>query len=376
MSLKSFPAVYMRGGTSRVLIFKESDLPSDRGEWDRIFLACLGSPDPYGRQLDGLGGGVSSLSKVCVLSPSEREDADVDYTFAQVAVTESKVDYKGNCGNVSSAVGPFAVLNGWCNVEGSQACVRIYNTNTQKIIHSYFPIEKGEPVFQGDLAIPGVSGQGAPIRLQFQNPGGAVTGKLLPTGQVSEILDIPGIGQLRASLVDAANPCVFIKAQDVGLTGTELPDDFENDPTLLQKLDLIRRCASVQMGIATNLIEAKNSVAIPYLGIVSPSLEFQPLGERRLLPQDMNFSMRVIASGQPHKALPLTVSLCAAVAAKIPGTVVQEVSTLSSQEIRIGMPSGVLTLNAEVREKDGEWIAESGSFYRTARLLFAGRVYC
>ncbi|AFY02462.1 2-methylaconitate cis-trans isomerase PrpF family protein [Bdellovibrio bacteriovorus] len=364
MAQRSFPAVYMRGGTSRVVVFKKDDLPSDPALWNEIFLSCLGSPDSHGRQLDGMGGGISSLSKVSVLSPSAREDADVDYTFAQVSVTEAKVDYKGNCGNVSSAVGPFAVMAGWVKPSGNEACVRIFNTNTSKIIHSYFPVENGEPVFAGDFAIPGVSGTAAPVRLEFQQPGGAVTGKLLPTGQVRETLKVSESESMEVTLLDAANPCVFVRAKDLGLTGAETPAQLEASVELLKKLDLVRRLGSVKMGIAPDLEAAKNSIAVPYIALVSaPSSD------------GMNFSMRVIASGQPHKALPLTVSLCAAVAAKIPGTVVSELASGISNEVQIGMPSGVLTLNADVTQEKGQWTAVSGSFFRTARLLFAGRIF-
>ncbi|MGE9743585.1 2-methylaconitate cis-trans isomerase PrpF family protein [Bdellovibrio bacteriovorus] len=364
MTQRSFPAVYMRGGTSRVVVFKKDDLPSDPALWNEIFLSCMGSPDSHGRQLDGMGGGISSLSKVCVLSPSEREEADVDYTFAQVSVTEAKVDYKGNCGNVSSAVGPFAVMAGWVKPSGSEACVRIFNTNTSKVIHSYFPVKDGEVVFEGDFAIPGVSGTAAPVRLEFQHPGGAVTGKLLPTGSVRDTLKISESESIEVSLLDAANPCVFVRAQDVGLTGAETPAQLEASGDLLEKLDLIRRRGSVEMGIAPDLEAAKNSIAIPYIALVSAPVSDQ-----------MNFSMRVIASGQPHKALPLTVSLCAAVAAKIPGTVVSQLANGISNEVQIGMPSGVLTLNADVTQENNQWTAVSGSFFRTARLLFAGRIF-
>ncbi|MGE5085224.1 MAG: 2-methylaconitate cis-trans isomerase PrpF family protein [Bacillota bacterium] len=375
MSLRSIPAVYMRGGTSRALIFRRDHLPEDSKLWDEIFLAALGSPDPYGRQLNGMGGGTSSLSKVAIVGPSERSEADVDYTFAQVSVTESKVDYKGNCGNISSAIGPYAIEQGWVQGVGSQTTVRVYNTNTQKIIHSHFPASKDKPEYHGNLSIPGVAGTGAPIRLEFIAPGGATTGQLLPTGRVRDVLTIPEIGDVEVSLVDAANACVFVDAKTVGLQGTELPTDFEAHPKWLQKLDLIRRHASVKMGIARDIEHAKSFIAIPYIGIVSDPQSFQPLGENYTEASSMDFSMRVIASGQPHKALPLTVSLCAAVASQLTGSVVAKVSAGATGEVRIGMPSGVLTLAAQVENKNGHWTVHSGSFYRTARLLFEGRVF-
>ena len=199
MIQKSIPAVFMRGGTSKALIFHLRDLPAERNEWAWLFAAAMGTPDPYGRQLDGMGGGVSSLSKVCVISPSSRPDADIDYTFAQVMIKEARVDYKGNCGNMSAAVGPFAVDEGLVRADGDSATVRIYNTNTGKLIHSVFPVEDGLARYDGDLVIPGVSGSGAPIRLDFKDRGGASTGRLLPTGQVVDHLDVQGLGSLRVS---------------------------------------------------------------------------------------------------------------------------------------------------------------------------------
>src|SRR6185503_1183493 len=202
---RPIPAVFMRGGTSKAIMFHARDLPQDRAAWDDIFTAAMGSPDPYGRQLDGMGGGISSLSKVCVLAPSTRDDADVDYTFAQVQIKEAAVDYRGNCGNMSSAVGPFAVDEGIVRPNGDTAIVRIFNTNTQKIIRSTFPLDDGRAATDGDLTIPGVAGTGAPVRLDFLAPGGATTGRLLPTGHAIDRLDVPGLGPIEVSMVDAAN---------------------------------------------------------------------------------------------------------------------------------------------------------------------------
>lgn len=364
-NMTSYRALYMRGGTSRALIFNETDLPADRKSWDALFLRALGSPDSYGRQLDGMGGGISSLSKVAIVRTSKHPGADVDYTFAQVSVTEAKVDYKGNCGNISSAIGPFAVMQGLCKVTGDEACVRIFNTNTQKIIHSYFPLKNTQPEFSGKFEIPGVSGTGAPIRLEFQEPGGASTGKLLPTGKICETLQVQGVGPIEVSMVDAANACVFVRAQDVGMTGKEMPIELEQAKDLLKRLDLIRRHASVAMGISKDVEDAKNYIAIPYIGIISAAAN-----------KDMDFEMRVIASGQPHKALPLTVSLCAAVTAKLPGSVIHEaVQGRSLKQVRIGMPSGILQLDADVENRNGHWSVRSGSFFRTARPLFQGEVF-
>ena len=371
------PAVFMRGGTSKAILFHARDLPAERAAWDPLFCAALGTPDPYGRQLDGMGGGVSSLSKICVLAPSNRPDADIDYTFAQVQIREARVDYAGNCGNMSAAVGPFAVDEGLVSVSDGEATVRIFNTNTAKIIRATFPVAGGRTRYDGALAIPGVFGTGAPIRLDFLEPGGATTGRLLPTGRVIDRLDIPGLGPIEASLVDAANATVFVRARDLGLTGTELPDRLESDPALLSLLDAIRVQGSVMMGIAPDAEAARAIRMVPFVGLVAPPADTLTLTGETVPAAEIDLAARVISNGQPHRALPLTVSLCTAVAARIPGTLVAQVLSPSAGEgaLRLGMPSGVLTVGAEVVAEAGGWAARAGSFYRTARRLFDGRVW-
>lgn len=378
MTQYSLPAAFMRGGTSKALMVQRRDLPENQDDWAPIFTAAMGSPDPYGRQLDGMGGGVSSLSKVCIIAPSEHPDADVDYTFAQVMVKENNVGYRGNCGNMSSAVGPFAVDQGMVPAgENGQTTVRIFNTNTQKIIHSTFETQDGRASYQGDLTIPGVSGTGSPIKLDFVQPGGATTGTLLPSGNVTDMLDVPGVGTLEVSYVDAANAAVFVRAKDVGLTGLELPDELENDPEILARLDAIRVQASVKMGITPDVETAKSIKIVPFICIVSPPADNPTLSGDTVSAADIDLVARVISNGQPHRALPLTVSLCTAVAARITGTVVAQALSPSAGDgaLRLGMPSGVLTVDADVRQEDGEWVAHAGSFFRTARLLFDGNVW-
>jgi 2-methylaconitate cis-trans-isomerase PrpF len=374
---RPIPAVFMRGGTSKAIMFHARDLPQDRAAWDAIFTAAMGSPDPYGRQLDGMGGGVSSVSKVCVLAPSERDDADIDYTFAQVQVKERKVDYKGNCGNMSSAVGPFAVDEGLVRAGSDSATVRIFNTNTKKIIRATFPLEAGRARYDGDLVIPGVAGTGAPVRLDFVEPGGAATGKLLPSGNTMDRLEVPGFGAIDASLVDAANPAVFVRARDIGLTGTELPEQLEANPKIMQLLDDIRVQGSMRMGIAPDAAAARAISAVPFMAIVSPPTDARTLTGDPVHAADIDLTVRVVSSGQPHRALPVTISLCTAVAARITGTVVAEVLSpaAGSKSLRLGMPSGVLTVDADVVSEGGAWRARAGSFYRTTRRLFDGRVW-
>ncbi len=376
MPLLALPAVFMRGGTSRAVMFHRKDLP-ERGEWDPIFLAAMGSPDPNGRQLNGMGGGISSLSKVCVLAPSEREDADIDYTFAQVQIREAMVDYRSNCGNMSSAVGPFAVDEGLLHPNGDTAVVRIFNTNTKKIIRSTFPLVDGRAGTDGTMAIPGVAGTGAPVKLDFLTPGGATTGRLLPTGSPVDRLEVPGFGPMEASMVDAANACVFVRATDLGLTGRELPEELDTNLAVLDLLQRVRRAASVAMGIAATEEEAGTIRGVPIIGFVAPPMDAPTLSGDPIQADDVDLTARFISNGQPHRALPLTASLCTAVAARIGGTLAnQALRPGGSASIRIGMPSGILTVDADVnQDPSGQWFAHSGAFYRTARRLFDGRIY-
>ena len=377
MPQRGISAAFMRGGTSKAIMFRQADLPADRAAWDSIFTAAMGSPDPYGRQLNGMGGGVSSLSKICVIQPSARADADVDYTFAQLAIRDASVDYKGNCGNMSSAVGPFAVEEGMVSVPAgaSQAVVRIFNTNTGKIIHARFPVEGGMPRYDGDCVIPGVAGSGAPIRLDFLNPGGATTGRLLPTGLVRERLAIAGFGPVEASLVDAGNATVFVRAAEIGLLGTEMPDALDSRPDVLALLDAIRIEASLRMGISHSLEEARSIRTVPYVGFVSAPCDSASLTGAAIAADQTDLLARVISNGQPHRALPLTASLCLATAARITGSVVADcLRPGAADKIRIGMPSGILEVDADVAQDGGAWVARSGAYLRTARRLFEGRV--
>ena len=377
MSQRKYPAAFIRGGTSKAVVFHAADLPNERAEWDEIFLAAIGSPDPYGRQLDGMGGGVSSLSKVCVVGKSTHPEADIDYTFAQVQVKEAKVDYSSNCGNMSSAMGPFAVDEGLVQVSGDEALVRIHNTNTKKIIHARFPLVNGCAAVEGALEIPGIAGTGAPVRLDFVTPGGAATGKLLPTGNVRDTLDVPGVGKIAVSMIDAANPCVFVRARDVGLSGTEPPAEVEANAAVMQKFAAIRCAASVAMGITRDVHEAATRLTNPSIGYVSLPQDCALSSGVALRGEEIDVTGRMIARGQAHRDMPLTRALCMAVAARIVGTVVHEMSRATDNpdtELRIGMPAGVITAAAEVRLKDGAWVAERGSFMRTQRRLFEGSV--
>ncbi|MYZ46859.1 PrpF family protein [Rhizobiales bacterium L72] len=377
MTQEAIKAAFIRGGTSKAVIFRREDLPEEQKDWDPIFLSLMGSPDPNGRQLDGMGGGLSSLSKICVVGRSKRSDADVDYTFAQVGIREATVDYAGNCGNMSSAIGPFAVDEGLVDppADGT-ATIRIYNTNTAKIICASFETRNGKAVVAGDFRIDGVAGSGAPIRLEFMDPGGAKTGTLLPTGAARDVLNVPGLGETEVTLLDAANPCVFVPASALGKVGNERPDELDGDALLLERLEAIRSAGSVRMGLAANLVEAHRISSIPQIIMVSAPADMRTTSGERLSARDYSIGVRAISNGQPHRALMITGALCLAVAVRINGTIPHGLATASSGPIRIGHPSGILSVDAEVvgTENPAEARATYGAIYRTSRRLFEGRV--
>ncbi|THC88331.1 hypothetical protein EYZ11_012220 [Aspergillus tanneri] len=358
---RSLPAAYYRGGTSRAVFFKKNDLPPHRSDWDEIFRRVLGSPDPNGRQLDGLGGGISSLSKVCVVDKSDRLDADVDYTFVSLGVKTSQVDYSSNCGNMISAVGPFAVDSQLVTVnsEGrSDAELRILNTNTGKIIRSRFPVVDGEADSSGSFAIDGVAGTGAKIQLDFLDPAGSRTGQMLPTGEVVNTFD-----GIRTTCIDVGNPCCFVLASELGFPGTITPDEIEAHPALLGRLDYIRRQAGVVMGLAEKPELVPGSV--PKIGMVSAP-------DSTVV---VDVVVRALSVGQPHRAVPITVALALAAAAKLPTSVVAEVTSpqpMHPAGITLGHASGSLIVRAEFKD-DGS--LSHATVFRTARRLMEGRVF-
>lgn len=371
-------AVFMRGGTSKAVMFRAEDLPRERERWTPIFLGVIGSPDANGRQLDGMGGGVSSLSKVCVIGAPTRPDADVDYTFAQVSVRSATVDYSGNCGNMSSAVGPFAVDEGLIKVDGAEAVVRIHNTNTRKLIVARFAMDDGRAAVDGDFALPGVAGTGAPVRLEFLEPGGAGTGRLLPTGNVIDRIDIAGLGVIEVSMIDAANPCVFVAAESLGVTGIEMPDELEANGDLLARLDAIRIAASLRMGIARSADEAMRKPSIPKVAMVTGPRDALTLAGDRIATDDSDLTVRMISIGQPHRAVPLTGAMCLAVASRLPGSIAHRVARAAASPdapVRIAQPSGLTVVGAAVRRAADGWIADHATVYRTARRLMEGVVF-
>jgi len=369
MTQRAIPAVFMRGGSSKGVFFHASDLPSDRSALDPILLSVIGSPDPYGRQIDGMGGGISSLSKAVIIGPPTRPDCDVDYSFAQVAVDRPVVDWASNCGNLSSAVGPFAVDEGLVAAADGNALVRIHQVNTAKVIHARFPVSGGKAVVTGDFAIAGVAGTGARIRLDFLEPGGAGTGRLLPTGNARDHLDVPGFGPVAVSMIDAANPIVFVAAGNLGLTGTELPDAIEARPDVMAALDWIRRQAAVAMGMAARPEDA--ALSVPKVAMLAAPGACATLDGRTVPAPAQDIAVRMISMERAHRAVPLTGAMCLAVAARLPGTVAHALARdAGGDEVRVANPSGVLSVGAIVR--DGE--AKSALVFRTARRLMQGAV--
>jgi 2-methylaconitate cis-trans-isomerase PrpF len=373
MALQKLHAVFARGGTSKALLFHQRDLPSDRDDWTPIFLAALGSPDPNERQLDGMGGGTSSLSKVCVIGPPTHAQADVDFTFAQVGVERATVDYGGNCGNMSSAIGPFAVDEKLVEVaRDGDVTVRIHNTNTSKLIHATFEVVDGRARVDGPLHIDGVAGSGAPIRLQFRDLAGARTGRLLPAGSpICELRHSRG-DTIRASMIDAGNPCVFIDAQALGLDGTQTPEQLESDAGLMAALEHLRRQASVVMGIAPDEERAAASRSVPFIGMVARTRPWLSRSGIQLGAPDADLSVRMLSSGNAHKAIPITAALCIAVACRTSGTLPAEFCSSTAGPLRIGHPSGIVVVEAEPDPESGQ--VRHASVYRTTRRLFQGEV--
>ncbi|MFQ5565437.1 MAG: 2-methylaconitate cis-trans isomerase PrpF family protein [Paracoccaceae bacterium] len=374
----SCPAVFMRGGTSKGLFFCADDLPRDPAARERFLLRATGSPDLNGRQLDGMGGGVSSLSKVMIVSRSGREGVDVDYDFGQIAIGEPVIDRKANCGNLSSAVGVFAVEAGLVSPPDGEAVLRMFNVNTGKRVDCVLQVSGGHARVHGDCAIAGVAGTGAPIRLNFLEPGGAGTGTLLPTGAPVDMLELPDGTSVAASIVDATNIYVFVRAADMGLTGTELPAAIRSKLAVISRFEAIRGAAAVKAGVAASARQAtRASPATPKVAMVAAAADAPTLSGDRLRADECDIQVRMISMGTPHLAIPLTGALCTGVAAQVPGTLVQECTrpVVAGEAFRVGHGSGVLPVEAVVSRRGDGWIAECASVYRTARVLMEGRVF-
>lgn len=363
----------MRGGTSKGVYLLEHDLPLDPERREQVILKIFGSPDP--RQIDGLGGADPLTSKVAIVGPPSVEGADVDYTFGQVEINKACVHFNGNCGNISAGVGPFAIMRGLVKAQEPVTTVRIYNTNSKKILVEEVPVEDGEPAVYGDFSIPGVPGSGAEIRIDFSRTAGAATGKLLPTGNPVDEVEVPGYGRISMSLVDMGNPIAFLRAADLGLRGTERPDEVDGNPKLLKKLEACRTAAAVRLGF---MKAGEETPALPLLAFTAPPADYVDfITGRQIHKEEMDFTARLMFMGIMHKTYAGTGSICTAAAAKIPGTLVyqQVENAKEKQAIRIGHPAGVMPVNTLADYQGGQVIFRNVGNSRTARRIMDGYVY-
>ncbi len=366
------PCVIMRGGTSKGIYILGNDLPKDQEKRDKVVLSIFGSPDS--RQIDGLGGADPLTSKLAIIDRSDREGIDVDYTFGQVDIHHAFVDYSSNCGNISSGVGPYAITQGLVKAVEPVTVVRIYNTNTDKVFEAEVPVVKGKPAVTGDYKIDGVPGTGARIGLNMAGTVGAGTGRLLPTGNPTDEIEVEGFGRLEVSMVDAASPMVFVRAKDIGLQGTEGPVQIDTDPAMLDLLETIRCIAAEKMGIADRATAHEKVRAIPMVAFVSPAQEYQShtTGES-ISPDRIDFVSRVMFMGIMHKTYSGTATICTGCAAVTPGTIVNELMGNRGSDVlvRIGQPAGMIECDMSV--ENGE--IKRAVLGRTARRIMEGYVY-
>ena len=374
--MRSFKTVFMRGGTSKGCMFLREDLPA-REEWDDIFVQVMGSPDP--KQIDGMGGCVSSNNKIVVVNKSQRPGVDIDYIVGQSIVGQSKIDYKSNCGNMTAAAAPFAVEIGLVeHLTEPTTTVHMFNLNTDKYIDVEVPVKNGQFNNEGICAIAGVDGTAGELKVNFLNPAGSKTGKLFPTGKAKEMLTLPD-GEIEATILDVSNPIVLVRAADIGLTGRELPAQIDADKVVSDKLEAIRGAACVKMGFAKDLKDAtENSPAVPKVGFVEAPVDFIDISGKAVEAGDMDICARVISVFKCHKACPLTSASAISVAAAIPGTLVNELAQSGAEAVRIGHPSGVMTMFPyldDTRKPLNEIQVSGVAVQRTARRIMDGTVY-
>jgi 2-methylaconitate cis-trans-isomerase PrpF len=377
----SVPAAFYRGGTSRAVIFREADLAAyDSATREAIVLAAIGSPDPYGREIDGLGGGISSLSKVAIVGPAPPDgDADVTFKFGQVDVERPVVEFLGTCGNISAAIGPFAVDEGLVPAREPITTVRVVSVNTGQRYLCHVPVTGGRAEVEGDYTIDGVPAPGAQIALEFLEPGGSLGHGVLPTGRECETLELDDSKILTVSIVDAANPMVFVRAADLGATATELPQDIDANPTLHAALEEIRDLAAVRLGLAATPGEAhERARAIPKVVMVAPPTRYVTTDGAGVERSEVDLVARMLSMGKAHRTMAGTAAICTAVAAAIEGTVVHEVAdprVRDSGVVRVGHAAGMLDIGVSVERRPGGWFARSVSTFRTARRIMDGRIY-
>lgn len=381
MNQLRIPAVYMRGGTSKGVFFLADDLPSDPTQRDRILLRVIGSPDRFGKHIDGMGGATSSTSKVVILSKSTRPGHDVDYRFGQVAIDRPMVDWSGNCGNLSAAVGPFAISAGLAKAPfDGTATVRIWQANIAKTIISHVHMRGGEVAELGDFELDGVAFPAGEVKLEFLDPSadeeGGEGGAMFPSGNKVDWLDVPGVGQVEATLINAGNPTIFINAASLGLDGTELQGQVNGKTELLARAEAIRGRGAVAMGLVSSAEEATaERPHTPKLAFVAEPAPYVASDGKPVAASSIDILARIFSMGQLHHAMTGTGAVAIAAAAAIPGTLVHRVAPMGSDgRVRFGHPSGSLAVGAEASLADGEWVVKKVVMSRSARRLMEGYV--
>ena len=376
------PAVYMRGGTSKGVLFNRADLPAAAqmpgAVRDAVLLRVIGSPDPYGKHTDGMGGATSSTSKAAIVSESTQPDHDVDYLFGQISIDQPRIDWSGNCGNLSAAVGAFAISRGLikrdCLPDHGIAKVRIWQANIGKTIISHIPVICGEVQEMGGFELDGVAFPAAEIQLDFMHP---VEGdrEMFPTGNLVDDLEVPGMGVFKATMVNAGIPTIFVNAQDIGYTGTELQHDINNDNMALQRFEAIRACGAVQMGLIQDVKQAAQRQHTPKIACIARPVSYTASNGKKIKADDIDLLVRAVSMGRLHHAMMGTAAIAIGAAAAVPGTLVNLAAGGGVRESSVfGHPSGTLKVGAQVVEAGGKWTVVKASMSRSARTLMEGMV--
>ncbi|SFM53263.1 2-methylaconitate cis-trans isomerase PrpF [Marinobacter zhejiangensis] len=376
------PATYMRGGTSKGVFFRLQDLPEAAQTpgpvRDAILLRVIGSPDPYGKQIDGMGNATSSTSKTVILSQSAQPDHDVDYLFGQVSIDQPFVDWSGNCGNLTAAVGAFAINSGFVAKdripENGTCTVRIWQANIKKTIVAHVPITNGEVQETGDFELDGVTFPAAEVQIEFMNPADG-EGSMFPTGNLVDDLEVPGVGTFKATMINAGIPTIFLNAADIGYQGTELQEAINGDPEALARFETIRAHGALKIGLIGSVEEAAARQHTPKIAFVAPPQDYLSSSGKQILASDVDVLVRALSMGKLHHAMMGTAAVAIGTAAAIPGTLVNLAAGGGERKaVRFGHPSGTLRVGAEAREEGGQWVATKAVMSRSARIVMEGWV--
>ncbi|MCT7940192.1 2-methylaconitate cis-trans isomerase PrpF [Shewanella holmiensis] len=376
------PATYMRGGTSKGVFFNVSDLPlaaqPPGPARDQLLLRVIGSPDPYGKHTDGMGGATSSTSKTVLLSKSSRADHDVDYLFGQVAIDKAFIDWSGNCGNLTAAVGAFAISNGLIDpsriVANGITVVRIWQANIKKTIIAHIPMTNGEVQETGDFELDGVTFPAAEVQVEFIDPADG-EGAMFPSGNVVDQLDVPNIGKFTVTMINAGIPTIFLNAADIGYSGMELQDAINNDEAALARFETLRAYGALKMGLITDLEQAKARQHTPKIAFVAPAADYVSSSGKAISAADIDLSVRALSMGKLHHAMMGTAAVAIGTAAAIPGTLVNlAAGGVERQSVVFGHPSGTLRVGAEAKIVQGSWQVTKAIMSRSARVLMEGKV--